>query len=154
MKEQEEEGVRIIHSYRVSKNSETIIFGIPKDIREQYDLSKPTSLYLLSQLSRYDFSFTYLFSSLHSSYTLSNKLFGFWLSCLCFPTCETTRLNFCTTWPQIKQVHLVTLHQPLFINLSTFMIMPIDSSFFSKTSSIPLLRQDFLRINLREASID
>lgn len=47
MKEEQEKGVRIIHSYRVSKNSETIIFGIPKDIREQYDFSKPTSLYLI-----------------------------------------------------------------------------------------------------------
>ena len=47
MKEEQEQGVRIIHSYGKSKDSPTLIFSIPKDIREQYDLSKPTSLYLI-----------------------------------------------------------------------------------------------------------
>ncbi len=47
MKEEQEHVVRIIHSYRKSKDSPTIIFGIPKDIREQYNITEPTSLYLI-----------------------------------------------------------------------------------------------------------
>lgn len=43
----EEQGVRIMHSYGKSRNSQTLIFSIPKDIREKYDLSKPASLYLI-----------------------------------------------------------------------------------------------------------
>ena len=46
MKEQE---VRIIRLYRKSKDSPTVIFGIPKEIREQYDLNEPASLYLISK---------------------------------------------------------------------------------------------------------
>lgn len=47
MKEEDEKGVRIIHSYGTSKDSRTLIFSIPKDIRKMYDLTKPTSLYLI-----------------------------------------------------------------------------------------------------------
>ena len=48
MKEEEQEqGYRIIHTYGTSNDSPTLIFLIPKDIREMYDLIKPTSLYLI-----------------------------------------------------------------------------------------------------------
>jgi len=43
----QDQRVRIIHSYRVGKNTPTIIFSIPQDIRKQYNLEKPTSLYLI-----------------------------------------------------------------------------------------------------------
>jgi len=44
-KEQQE--TMIIHSYRSSQKTPTILIAIPKEIREQYNLDKPASLYLI-----------------------------------------------------------------------------------------------------------
>jgi hypothetical protein len=39
--------IRIIHSWRVNKKSPTLIFAIPQDLRKQYDLDEPGSMYLI-----------------------------------------------------------------------------------------------------------
>jgi hypothetical protein len=46
-KEEEQDEVTIIHSYRANKNRRTLIFSIPKHVQERYNLNKPTSLYLI-----------------------------------------------------------------------------------------------------------
>ena len=46
-KEKEEQQTMIIRCYRSSNNSPTILIAIPKEIREQYNLDKPASLYLI-----------------------------------------------------------------------------------------------------------
>ena len=45
--EEEQQEVRIIHSYKPNRKSPTILIAIPKEIREQYNLDKPCSLYLI-----------------------------------------------------------------------------------------------------------
>jgi hypothetical protein len=45
--QKEVQRIRIIHSYRVSHKCNTLLFSIPHDIRKQYGLDKPTSLYVI-----------------------------------------------------------------------------------------------------------
>jgi hypothetical protein len=46
---EEDNRIRIIHSWRVNKKSPTLIFAIPKDLRERYHLEDPGSMYLIPQ---------------------------------------------------------------------------------------------------------